>query len=92
MVRSEHRYHPIYTLRIAIPDAAWQRAALPYAMTVTHDDENGYVAQVEEFPWFVTAEETREAAESSLQHAIALAIASAMWRGHPIPEPQRVTA
>ncbi len=50
MVRSEHRYHPIYTRRITIPDEAWRRSALPYAMTITHDDENGYVAEVAEFP------------------------------------------
>lgn len=91
-MRSEHRYHPIYTRRIAIPDEAWRRAALPYSITVTHEDENGYVAQAEEFPWLVAAEETPEAAESSLRHAIALAIASAMRRGRPVPEPQRVTA
>lgn len=91
-MRSGHRYHPIYTRRIAIPDEAWQRAACPYAITITHDDENGCVAQAEEFPWLVAAEETREGAEATLRHIIALAIASAMRRGHSIPEPQRVTA
>ncbi len=91
-MRNEHRYHPIYTRRITIPDEAWRRAALPYALTITHDDENGYIAQAKEFPWLVAADETPEAAAASLRHAIALAIASAMLRGHPVPEPQRVTA
>ncbi len=92
MVRSKHRYHPICTRRITIPDEAWRRAALPYAMTITHDDENRYVAEVAEFPWLVAEEEMRESPETTLLHSIALAIASAMQRGHPIPEPQRVTA
>ncbi len=91
-MRNEHRSHPLYTRRITIPDEAWRRAALPYSITITHDDENGYVAQAEEFPWLVAADGTPEAAESSLRHAIALAIASAMRRSHPIPEPQHVTA
>ena len=61
-MRSEHRYHPIYTRRVAISEEAWRRAARPYSITIAHDEENGYVAQAEEFPWLVAAEETPEAA------------------------------
>ncbi|MGI8854521.1 MAG: type II toxin-antitoxin system HicB family antitoxin [Thermomicrobiales bacterium] len=91
-MRSEHRYHPIYTRRVVISDEARRRAALPYSIAIAYDDENGYVAQAEEFPWLVAAEETPEAAESSLRHAIALVIANAMRHDRTVPEPQRVTA
>ncbi len=77
---------------IEVPPDAWEKARRPYHITVHYDDENGYVAQAEDFPWLVAADDTPEAAKSSLRHAIALAIASAMRRGHPIPEPQHVTA
>ncbi len=75
-----------------IPPEAWAMARRPYHITVRHDDENGYIAEVAEFPWLVAAEEIQENAETTLPHIIALAIASAMRRGHPVPEPQRVTA
>ena len=80
------------TRQIEIPPEAWEMARRPYHITVHHDDENGYVAEVAEFPWLVAAEETREGVETTLRHIIALAIASAMRRGHPIPEPRRVIA
>ena len=77
---------------IEIPPEAWEMARRPDHIAVRHDDENGYSAEVAEFPWLVAAEETQEDAEATLRHIIALAIASAMRRGHPVPEPQRVTA
>lgn len=77
---------------IEIPSEAWEMARRPYHITVHHDDESGYVAEVAEFPWLVAAAETYEGAEATLRHIIALAIASAMRRGHSIPEPQHVTA
>jgi predicted RNase H-like HicB family nuclease len=77
---------------IEIPPEAWEMAHRPYHITIHHDDENGFVAEVAEFPWLVAAEETQEGAEATLRHIIALTIASAMRRGHPIPEPQQVTA
>ena len=77
---------------VQIPAEAWEMALQPYHITIRHDDEDGYVAEVVEFPWLVAAGETHESAEATLRHIIALAIASAMRRGHPIPEPQHVTA
>ncbi len=76
------------TRQIEIPPEAWEMARKPYQITVYHDNESGYVAEVAEFPWLVAAEDTHEKAEATLRHVIALAIASAMQHGRPIPEPQ----
>lgn len=77
---------------IEIPREAWEMANRPYTITVTEDADNGYVARVEEFPWLVVAEDTREELDASVRKMIALNIAADMLKGRQIPEPHRVTA
>jgi len=76
---------------IAIPPEAWGMAA-EYDYSMTHDDENGYVARVREFPYISGVEETPDAAVATLRHALALAIASNMRRGVSIPHPHAIPA
>lgn len=81
-----------HTRHVDIPSEAWDLARRPYGITVTHDDESGYIAHVTEMPGLVVAEETEEALRSSLEKMMALYITTLMLDGDPVPEPRRIYA
>lgn len=84
---NEHRYNPIFSRKVQIPAKAWSLARRPYDITISHDDENGYVARVAEMPGLVVAEATLEALRPSLEKMMALYITADILHGRPIPEP-----
>ncbi len=81
-----------HTRHVEIPPEAWELARHPYEITMTHDDESGYIARVAEMPGPVVAEETEEALRPSLEKMKALYITTLMLDGDPVPEPRRIHA
>ncbi|MDQ2784025.1 MAG: type II toxin-antitoxin system HicB family antitoxin [Chloroflexota bacterium] len=81
-----------HTRYVEIPSEAWALARRPYEITITHDDESGYIARVAEMPGLVVAEESEEALRPSLEKMIALYITTLLLDGDLIPEPRRIHA
>ncbi len=81
-----------HTRHVEIPSVVWELTRRPYEITITHDDESGYIARVAEMPGLIVAEETEEALRPSLEKMIALYITTLMLDGDPIPEPRRIHA
>ncbi len=75
---------------VEIPAEAWALADRPYTVTVSHDPDNGYIAEVAEMPAVVVAEATEDALRDSLRTAMALHITTRLRRGLPVPEPRSV--
>lgn len=68
-------------------------AARPYQVNIAYDPESGdYVARVPELQGLVTGGKTLEEAQAMAEDAIQTWIASALYWGDPVPEPQGVAA
>ena len=81
-----------HTRNVDIPSEAWDLARRPYEVTITRDDESGYIARVTEMPGLVVVEETEEALRPSLEKMMALYITTLMLDGDPVPEPRWIHA
>ncbi len=75
--------------RVVVTDDARLLAARPYAITVRPAEDNeGYIAEAAEYPYFAGDGDTPEAAEAMLRGAIALAIAGDLLDGRSPVEPR----
>jgi predicted RNase H-like HicB family nuclease len=63
-------------------------ARRPYRMIVWHDEENGWAAEIPDFPGLSAAGDTLEEMIAIVEEAKVLWIAAALAEGRLVPEPR----
>lgn len=66
-----------------------QLMALPWTIRVTRDDDNGFVARIDELPETIATGDTGEAMEGDFWEALAASLRARIHFGAPIPVPKR---
>lgn len=77
--------------KVEITPEVERLASRPYQVVIEHDPESGdYVARIPELPGLVTGGAMLEEAYTMAEDAKRGWIASALFHGDPVPDPQRV--